>query len=212
MDPRNWHFKQEPVIFLSHLGFCLKGSHNIDKHGEDPGRMRWVCWMKKYIGVKNICVTCESGANALWDIVQRLENLAFLCQGCCWLPSRTVSPSLLSYAIFSICVAFLSLAVKQFNGRCWYLLCVQQPIRGKGDQWMRNNDGLELTKNLHDLIWSSLVAQMVKRPGFDPRVGKIPRRRDWQPTPVFLPEEFHGQRSLASYGPWGQEELDTTEH
>ena len=31
---------------------------------------------------------------------------------------------------------------------------------------------------------------------FDPWDGKIPWRREWQPTPVFLPEEFHGQRSL----------------
>ena len=35
-----------------------------------------------------------------------------------------------------------------------------------------------------------------KRPWFYPWVGKIPRRRAWQPTPVFLPGEFHGQRSL----------------
>ena len=37
------------------------------------------------------------------------------------------------------------------------------------------------------------------RPGFDPWVGKIPWRRKWQPTPVFFPGEFHGQRSLAGY-------------
>ena len=41
-----------------------------------------------------------------------------------------------------------------------------------------------------------------RRPGFDPWVGKIPWRREWQPTPVFLPEESHGQRSLAGYSPW----------
>ena len=34
----------------------------------------------------------------------------------------------------------------------------------------------------------------------------------WQPTPVFLPGEFHGQRSLAGYSPWGPKELDPTEH
>ena len=33
-------------------------------------------------------------------------------------------------------------------------------------------------------------------------VWKIPWRREWQPTPVFLPGEFHGQRSLAGYSPW----------
>ena len=42
-------------------------------------------------------------------------------------------------------------------------------------------------------------------------VGKIPCRRKWQPTPVFLPGEFHGQRSLAGYSPWGHKELDTIE-
>ena len=38
-----------------------------------------------------------------------------------------------------------------------------------------------------------------RRPGFNPWVGKIPWRRDGQPTPVFFPGEFHGQRSLASW-------------
>ena len=33
---------------------------------------------------------------------------------------------------------------------------------------------------------------------FDPWVGKIPWRREWQPTPVFLPREFHGQRNLVA--------------
>ena len=35
--------------------------------------------------------------------------------------------------------------------------------------------------------------------------------RYWQPTPVFLSGEFHGQRNLAGYSPWGLKELDTTE-
>ena len=47
--------------------------------------------------------------------------------------------------------------------------------------------------------------------GFDPWVGKIPWRRKWQPTPVFLPGESHGQRSLVGYSPWGPRESDTTE-
>ena len=42
-----------------------------------------------------------------------------------------------------------------------------------------------------------------KRPGFDPWVGQIPWRRAWQPTPVLLPGEFHGQRSLVGYSPLG---------
>ena len=46
---------------------------------------------------------------------------------------------------------------------------------------------------------------------FHPWVGKIPQRRKRHPTPVFLPGESHGQRSLAGYGPWGCKESDTTE-
>ena len=42
-------------------------------------------------------------------------------------------------------------------------------------------------------------------------VGKIPRSRNWQPTPVFLPGKFHGQRSLVGYSPWGCKESDTSE-
>ena len=38
-----------------------------------------------------------------------------------------------------------------------------------------------------------------------------PWRRAWQPTPVFLPGEFHEQRSLAGYSPWSPEASDTTE-
>ena len=50
-----------------------------------------------------------------------------------------------------------------------------------------------------------------KRRGFDPWVGKMPWRRAWQPAPVFLPGESHGQKSLVGYSPWGRKESDTTE-
>ena len=52
-----------------------------------------------------------------------------------------------------------------------------------------------------------------KRHRFNPCVRKIPWRRKWQPTPVFLLGESHGQRSLVGYSPWGhnKRELDTTE-
>ena len=45
------------------------------------------------------------------------------------------------------------------------------------------------------------------RSRFNPWVGKIPWRRAQQPTPVFLPGESHGQRSLVVYNPQGQKEL-----
>ena len=46
---------------------------------------------------------------------------------------------------------------------------------------------------------------------FDPWVGKIPWRRKWKHTPVFLPGEYHGQKNLAGYGPQGCKELGMAE-
>ena len=53
------------------------------------------------------------------------------------------------------------------------------------------------------------TACQCRRCGFDPWVEKIPGRRKWQPTPVFLPGKSHGQRSLAGYIPWCRKESDT---
>ena len=48
------------------------------------------------------------------------------------------------------------------------------------------------------------------RQGFDPWVRKIPCKRAWQPTPVFLPGESHGQKTLEGYSPWCYKESDMT--
>ena len=63
------------------------------------------------------------------------------------------------------------------------------------------------------LSWQELTCQCrrYKKRGFNPWVRKIPWSRRWQPTPVFLPGKFHGQRSLAGYNSQGHKELDTTE-
>ena len=50
-----------------------------------------------------------------------------------------------------------------------------------------------------------------RRCRFHPWVGKIPCKKKWLPTPVFLPGESHGQRSPAGYRPWGHKESDMTE-
>ena len=50
---------------------------------------------------------------------------------------------------------------------------------------------------------SACQCRKQKRRRFDPWVAKIPWRRKWHPTPVFLPGESHGQRSLVGYSPWG---------
>ena len=49
-----------------------------------------------------------------------------------------------------------------------------------------------------------------KRCGFNPRVGKIPWRRAWQPTPIFLPGESRGQRGLADCSPQDHTQSDTS--
>ena len=63
----------------------------------------------------------------------------------------------------------------------------------------------------------TLVAQMVKNP---PAMQETwvqslgwedPLKKEWLPTPVLLPGEFHGQRNLVGYSPWGHKELETTE-
>ena len=51
-----------------------------------------------------------------------------------------------------------------------------------------------------------------RRHRVSPWVGQIPWSREWQPTPVFLPGKFHGQRSLAGYSTGSYKELDTTEY
>ena len=65
--------------------------------------------------------------------------------------------------------------------------------------------------------WASLIAQSVMNlPATQDiqvrfLVGKIPWRRKWHPTPVFLPGKPHGQRSLVGYRQWGCKELNTAE-
>ena len=64
---------------------------------------------------------------------------------------------------------------------------------------------------------ANLMAQMVKNPPatwetcIRSPVWEDPLEREWLPTPVFWPGEFHGQRSLAGYSPWGRKESHMTE-
>ena len=79
----------------------------------------------------------------------------------------------------------------------------------KANQWHLGPPGPGLTWALQ-LRGKESTCQYRRR-GFDSWVGKIPWRRKWQPTSIFLPGESHGQRSLVGYGAWGHKELDTTE-
>ena len=61
------------------------------------------------------------------------------------------------------------------------------------------------------LAWGKESTFSAEDQRLDPWVRKICRRRKWQPTPIFLPGEFHGQKSLVGYSPWDHKELDMTE-
>ena len=74
---------------------------------------------------------------------------------------------------------------------------------GSGPFWARAARPWGLRQRRIGLQW--------RRPGLGPWVQTIPWRRAWQPTPVFLPREFHGQRILVGLCSWGRKESDRTE-
>ena len=94
------------------------------------------------------------------------------------------------------------------------IIVINIPIP-EGRKWNRHRK--EFTILLIFRIWPSRIPFPVGsdskcgRPGFYPWVGKISWRRAWQPTPVFLPREFQGQRSLDRCSPQGHKQSDTTE-
>ena len=98
----------------------------------------------------------------------------------------------------------------------WKIPWMEEPSRlqSMGSQKVGHN----WTTSLHySFAGASLVALMVKNlptmweTWLDSWVKKIPWRKKWLPPPIFLPGEFHGQRSLAGYSPWGCKESDRSE-
>ena len=97
-------------------------------------------------------------------------------------------------------------------------------VHGATKSWTRLSAWPELKRiGLWDQFWPIHYDQVAlgkeftyqcrrhKRCEFDPWVGKAPWSRKWRPTPVFLPGESHGERSLRDYSPWGHKESNTTE-
>ena len=97
-------------------------------------------------------------------------------------------------------------------------ICVLQPYPAGGQaRHIGVTETFRLNQELAGLAWwlsskeSACKCRSHRRCEFDPWVGKLPWRRAWLPTPVLLPGESQGQRSLAGYSPWGRKESDTTE-
>ena len=138
-------------------------------------------------------------------------HLIILDCGCPWVTEtserETTDQRRLWYFYFEICNTLASVRASPWLR--WWRICLQ---------WGRPGSGRSLEKGMatHSCRASSWLsgeesACWYRRHRFDPWVRKIPWRRVWQPTPVFLCRESRGQRSLVGYSPWGCKELDTTE-
>ena len=87
------------------------------------------------------------------------------------------------------------------RGMCWKIwtfLPQKGSLQPWRDDWGYGSDSTE-------------SAWQCRKRALDPWVRKIPWRREWLSTPVFLPRELHGQRSLVGYSPWGCKESDMTD-
>ena len=93
----------------------------------------------------------------------------------------------------------------------------QEPLRIQPNSFSKKVLRKTFKRVLGDFPGGSVVKNLPAKAGaawrcrFDTQVWKIPWRRKWQPTPVFLPKNLHGQKSLADYSPRGHKELDTAE-
>ena len=99
---------------------------------------------------------------------------------------------------------------KLFSSKLWQ----PQPSANIGNYPLGSKTALRLTAPDLYLPWRWHSGKestcQCRRRGFNPWVGTIRWRRKWQPTPIFLPREFHEQRSLAGFSPWGHIESDRT--
>ena len=94
----------------------------------------------------------------------------------------------------------------------WRIPWTEEPggLQSTGSQRVRHIWATSISLSF-SLGVQTIICLQCRRPEFNPWAQKIPWRREWQPTPVFLLGEFHGQRILAGFSPWGCKETDVTE-
>ena len=167
---------------------------------------------------------CSPPGSSIHGILQArtLEWVAVsFSRGSSWPRNRTGSPTFAGgfFTVWATRKALQSyesmwLAVLRGYSRSWFLF--SQISLSYLPLFLPYGPGHSSDRSRHflffliGLVWASLVAQTVKNL---PRVWYLSqedsRRREWQPTPVLLPGEFHGQRSLVGCSPWGRKESDT---
>ena len=156
------------------------------------------------MGLRSVC-SCFTGTFS--PVTLALFFILYFSLAC-WtygisVPSGLFVPSLLCGAAFGRLVANV---LKRYSVRACVCVCV----------YMHLCTCVGIIAS-YPTSQASLEAQQLRIhlqcriPGFDPWVGKIPWRRKWQCTPIFLPGESHGRRSLVGYSPRGRKESDTTE-
>jgi len=139
------------------------------------------------------------------------------CQNCCqaraccptYVKANTMAPALGKRKRF--CVKSTSKETESKALKCFCDPGFRVKCEGLGEFRTWKLNGYSYPRCWRGFPGGSLV---IKNPpasagdvGFIPGSGRSPRRREWQPTPVFLPGKSHGQRSLQGYSPWGCREL-----
>ena len=166
----------------------------------------------------------EPSAMESWDVLNPLQRLASSCVAVVPMvpklvhPQRSFTQKSCPLGMFLLILPMTGNLGKKNQKTCSKTFCRNLRCGGAG------GDGPE-TEGIGHFKWMVLrwgfpggasgkeftCQCRHKRCGFDPWVRKIPWRTAWQCTPVFLPGEPRGQRSLAGYSPWGCKESDTTE-
>ena len=170
------------------------------------------------LGIISCAIQCTLVAYLFYMVVLSINAIPLICS---------------SHSSYSLFFHFLSFFFSFFI----LLIKVMTVIFGKPEhsRWMCKGQSNRLLCGLYrdrikwpesplkqTLKWSSTLSWdglprwftgkestcQCRRHGFNPWIRKIPWKRKWQPTPVFLPRRFHEQRSLAGYSPWGHKELD----
>ena len=166
--------------------------------------------------------------NCKWNLHLKILAMVLLsarhwvCSGCtemikmCFPPSWH-SPAQQHHCPESSCSSVFIICVSHPLPSCW-ALSHRPPTQNPTHRVLIITHGVLTSYQglyLHDRIWFSWlpwwlrlsgICPQCKGPGFDLWVRKIPWRREWQSTPLFLPRESHGQRSQAGYSSWGHKE------
>ena len=118
------------------------------------------------------------------------------------LPCPELLPSTVSYSICLCALDHWSIFFVWFKSPT--SSCVSSL---KTYPWSGDADGNIDRHRLPRWLSSKESTHQCRRHWFDPYVRKIPWRRKWQSTPVFLPEKPHGQRSMHGHSPWGLQRI-----